>query len=422
MSWLFSATGARILAGFFVMTLVARHFGPTQFGEFSYAVALFSLFEVFISIIHNSIIKKWIIEKKSSDATIMGSASATYFVMWLTIFSILMVMLWGFDFEVGVKRQILTLLLIGFFFRIFDIFVHWLDAYSLTRVHARIEIFSICSFSFLRLAIVFLNLDLVYLAVSIVIQALLNFFVLYGAYRKRGPPLREWRVSWPLSLQMLRNSFPLFVTSLALIAYNKIDQIMIGTLVSDASVGIYTVALKLCEPWPMISGVIMQVTFATILADKLSGQNPALYRFRFMKILSLLTWSAIFLAGLYHVSIHWIIDLVFSSTYAEAEGIVHILVWGTLFQFWNVAQSVWDVAENLTLFTFLRALFTAVINIGLNLILIPLYAGEGAAIATVAAMALANILMNLSNKRSREFLKMELESFLFWRFLPTRKF
>lgn len=410
-----------MLAGFFVTAAIARHFGPEDFGAFQYAVAFFGFFEIFISVVHSSIVKKWLIEKKELVPTIMGSTAVGFLFVWMATSVVLMTLLWAFDLEIGVKRQILSLLSIGFFFRIFDVLVFWFDANLLSGYHGRIDIFSVISFSVLRVAIIALNLGIIYLALSMVIQAFLNFILMYLVFRKMGPPLKTWKFSWSILRSLVFGSFVLTLTAFSAVIYNKIDQVMLSHVAGDVSVGLYSAAIKLCEPWLIVSSIVIQVVFGALLGGKTAGSNPQLYRLRFMKVLSLLTWTAIGISIFYYFTAGFLVTLVFSSAYSSATQIIHILIWAILFQFWASAQSAWDVAENLTIFTFLRTFVAALINISLNLLLIPKYGGQGAAIATVAAVGLSNLLVNLMHTRTREFLKMQLESFLFWKSLPHQK-
>ena len=69
-----------------------------------------------------------------------------------------------------------------------------------------------------------------------------------------------------------------------------------------------------------------------------------------------------------------------------------IHIWASIFIFWGQILSKWLVNERLLVFSPIRHGVGAVINITLNLFLIPVYGGIGAAIATVISYAVASYL------------------------------
>ena len=76
----------------------------------------------------------------------------------------------------------------------------------------------------------------------------------------------------------------------------------------------------------------------------------------------------------------------------------------------GVGTSSWFIAEGLTYLTFRRSLIGAAINIILNFVLIPMYGGIGAAIATVISQAFASFISNAFNLKSRKIFLIQLKS------------
>ena len=59
---------------------------------------------------------------------------------------------------------------------------------------------------------------------------------------------------------LLVESWPLLLSGISIMVYMKIDQIMLGQILGDESVGIYSAALRISEIWyfiPMISSLPM---------------------------------------------------------------------------------------------------------------------------------------------------------------------
>ncbi|MBD0261875.1 MAG: polysaccharide biosynthesis C-terminal domain-containing protein, partial [Tolypothrix sp. Co-bin9] len=89
---------------------------------------------------------------------------------------------------------------------------------------------------------------------------------------------------------------------------------------------------------------------------------------------------------------------------------VHI--WTSLFVFMGVATSPWFIAEGLNHVSLGKTLLGAILNVILNLLLIPKYAGLGAAIATIISQAVAAFLSNGIDKRTQKLFKIQIQSIL----------
>ena len=94
----------------------------------------------------------------------------------------------------------------------------------------------------------------------------------------------------------------------------------------------------------------------------------------------------------------WVIRLLFGDAYSFAGNILQIHIWAFIFVSLGVARSRWLMTENLTRFLMKTTIYGAVINILLNIILIPRYAGIGAAWSTLISYFGSAYLSTLLNK------------------------
>ena len=106
-----------------------------------------------------------------------------------------------------------------------------------------------------------------------------------------------------------------------------------------------------------------------------------------------------------------IIRILFGIQYQSAAGALQIYIWAGVFVFLGVASSQYLIAENYTKISFLRTFMGAIINITLNIILIPKYGINGAAIATVLSQFAVAFSIVLISKTRYNFLLM-IKSFL----------
>ena len=76
----------------------------------------------------------------------------------------------------------------------------------------------------------------------------------------------------------------------------------------------------------------------------------------------------------------------------------------------QLVSSKWLLAENMNKFIFYRIVVGLILNIVLNLYLIPIHGINGAAYASLATMFFSVIIMDLTMKKTREHLKLKLSS------------
>ena len=91
----------------------------------------------------------------------------------------------------------------------------------------------------------------------------------------------------------------------------------------------------------------------------------------------------------------WFVNLLYGQQFIEAGSVLVIHIWAGIFAFLGIASRKWLVAENLSMLSFWRTFFGMVINIVMNLLLIPRYGIQGAAVATLISQVAAAYLFDV---------------------------
>jgi O-antigen/teichoic acid export membrane protein len=103
-----------------------------------------------------------------------------------------------------------------------------------------------------------------------------------------------------------------------------------------------------------------------------------------------------------------IVILLFGNAYEASGAVLAIHIWAAVFVFLGVASSKWFLAENRQRLDLQRTLFGALVNVALNLLLIPMYGVVGAAVATVIGQASASFLFDAIQQVTRRMFYMKL--------------
>jgi O-antigen/teichoic acid export membrane protein len=410
--------GERLLMMLLALTIhvwLARHLGPTNFGVLSYAVSFVGLFGTFTYLGLSGVVIRDLVAEPDSRHEILG----TVFVLKLAggvlgLLSILMVL--HFQPTEATTKLVIAVAALGLIFHSFRTIEFWFSS----QVEARSVVFA--SFAAATggaaLNALFILTDAGLIAFSIVLVAQPALFALglYLIYTLRGHRFSRWRFDSRRARSLLRQSWPLVLSSVGALIYLKVDQVMLGIMAGAEQVGTYAVAARLSEVWYFIPTALALSVFPKIVQSKREGAE--IYQSRLQRIYNVLAVLSFAVAGVVTVASGPVIDLLYDERYSQASRILAIHIWTCPAMFMGAVLSKWLVAEGLLVFSFTRHLMGAVANVMLNLFLIPHFAGTGAAVATLISYTLASYFACFTDRRTRVAGKMMTSAllipFTFW--------
>ena len=240
----------------------------------------------------------------------------------------------------------------------------------------------------LNFILVLIKAPLITFAIPLAIKPLISSIFLVIAYQYLKNKILNWKFSFVLAKTLLSQSWPLIISSFGSVIYLKIDQLMLAQMTTDASVGIYSVAVRLSEVWYFIPMAIATSFFPSLL--KTREQGIEIYHSKLQKVYDLLVYAALILAIPITFLATPVIKILYGNAYEESGLILSIHIWASVFIFMRALLSKWLIAENMFIFSLVTHASGAIINILFNLLLIPKFGGVGAAIATLISYATAS--------------------------------
>jgi polysaccharide transporter, PST family len=408
--WLFADRILRMGVGLFVGVWVARYLGVEQFGVFNYASAFVGLFITISTLGLNDIVIRSIVREPEKRSLILGTA------FWLKLFGGVVALVLAVSCIILVRRDDqLTISLVAILssvgiFQAFDTIDLWFQSQVQSKYTVIAKNTAFVITVLVRVILISTHAPLIAFAWAALGEVGLGAIGLMITYKISG--YSPWFWSWSLSLAktLLKESWPLILSGVTVMIYMRIDLIMLGQMVGDKAVGLYSAATRISEVWYFIPmAIVSSVTPAIYAAKEVS---EALYYQRIEQLIRMLVLISIIVSVPLSFMSSRVITILFGNGYAEAGQILAIHIWASVFVFMGVATSPWFIAEGLTKFTFHQTLIGAVVNVVLNFFLIPKFAGIGAAIATVIAYAIAAFLANGLNLKTRKIFMIQLKSFL----------
>jgi len=412
MGWLMVDRIVRMGMGLFVGVWIARYLGPVEFGSLNFALAFVALFSTASTLGLESIIVREVLHNSAETNEILGTSLALRSVGGLFSVAVSIAtlkLIQPHDHQALLLVSILSLTLLV---QAFDT----IDSFFQSQVKSRITVWAknlaFLVFAAARVALIHAKAPVWTFAAAYTSEIVLGAISLAIGYRLAGGRMFAWRVSKTKAIYLLKHSWPVIFSGLAIMVYVRLDMIMLKIMKGDFEVGLYSAATRVSEVWYFIPTAIVSSVSPAIMKVK---DDPELFYGRLRKLFSMMTLTACVIGSVVAFSSHMIIHVLYSDAYSRAAPVLAVHVWASVFVFLGVAQSPWNLSKNLLKLSLYWTLAGAVINACINLVLIPKYGAMGAAIATVFSYAVAGVFANVFNARTRPIFYMQLKSFI-----PTR--
>jgi len=414
--WLFADRILRIIGELVVGIWLARYLGPDKFGLFSYAIALVTVFSAIARLGLDQIVVRELVQNPSCQYKTLGT---TFFLKLVGgIATLLLAMLALYSLQPNDRETIVLVSIIGsgIIFQSFDAIDIWFRAQLRSKytVIARDTAFlTVLAF---KIILIQLQASLIMFAWASLAEMVFYAMTLVIVYQVGGQNLLKWSFSKKQAKALLNDSWPLILSSITIMIYMRLDQIMIGQMIGKESLGIYSAAVRISEGWYFIPQAISTSFMPSLVAAKEQSEGNYYQRLQFL--FDLVVIIGYLVAGLVTISSGYIINLLYGEAYREASLILSVHVWAGLFVSLGVARSLWTTTENLTKYALATTLTGAVFNVMANYILIPKYGIVGAAVATLISQILVSWLLNVIRKQTRVIFTMQLKSLLLHRVTP----
>ncbi|MGK6350749.1 flippase [Parapedobacter sp. DT-150] len=204
-------------------------------------------------------------------------------------------------------------------------------------------------------------------------------------YQRTGYSVFQWKFEGAVAKHLLRYSWPLAFSSISIILYMKIDQLMLDAYLGEAVFGVYDTVVKLSEGWYFIPMAIVTALFPAIMNAR--RDDPVRYQRRLQHLYELMAFISIAIALVTTFVAPLLYDIFYKPEYAAGAATLTVHIWAGVFMFLYVASGQYLLAEGYTMLSLARAVTGAIINIVLNTWWIPKYGMIGAAYATLLTYA-----------------------------------
>jgi len=412
--WLISERLLRIPISLLVGVLLVRYLGPELSGLWNIALAWTAVFSVLSGVAQEPVIVQRLASSPERTAVILGTSlilklAGGFLALPLAVFSF-----GSYGGGTDLTTGLVLIFSLGTVFNSFSV----LDLYFQSRLASRLQVLgrssSFLLFAGVKLLLLAGKAPITLFAWTNLAEILVGTIVLLFLCRKQGYPVWQWRFERCLAKELTKTSAPLFLASLAILIYTRLDLLMLGAMVGDEGAGIYSAATRLSEAWLFIPTALA----ATALPVLISLQHTEGTVAALQKVLRQSAQVGWVIALVTTVFAEPMIQILYGPDFSAAAPTLRVLAWSGLFTFLGIASVPFFTLENLQRFTLYRTLAGVLINTGLNFVLIPQHGVLGAATATVITQAVASYLFNVISKKTRNLFLYQTKA-LFFPFLKS---
>lgn len=384
-----SVRGLIGIARIILILLIARKFGPADFGRLSLALSVVELFRFAADFgIDTVLIRQFSINripaiKLLSNSLILKLLTATvgyiasvffFFVFYSTIDALNLLFV--------LATTIYTTLLINAFVSYYQAKLRMVEIVANHVISGVVYIL-------LTLLGLSMNWSLVMLCAIIPVTELLNLYLVHRVYKRTSS--LSFSFDRGIVLNLLREGLPVGLSGIMIITYMRLDNLMLGWFKGETAIGEYAAAFRVTEPFMLIFTSLSISLYASFSE---AWDNPhARPRTTALKVIGPTIVITLCVATILSLLSDDIMGLI-SKAYLNSAKVLPILGWAIVFKAVNAQLTAIINSKGLYKIITGIAFVNLIVNLSLNLLLIPRYGIIGAAVAVLLTEGINTIIQS----------------------------
>jgi O-antigen/teichoic acid export membrane protein len=386
----------------FVSVYLARYLGVEYYGEYNFVITYLTFF-IFVA---NFGLDPILIRNLSRDSSNANCLTSNILIiriltsLFSIILAILLIRLFGYPDETILYVSVLSSILL--FQGVSYLFESVFHANLKMHYSAIGLIVSKLFFSAAAFVLIYLNKSLLdFLYVYIVAEMIRTGIAIYYS---RNFVTIKFDINWGLWKSLFKECIP-FIASYALfIIYYRVDILMLSKMEGNFAVGLYSSAYRLVDPILFIPAALAS-TLMPLMSKEYAHDLSKFKRLysagsKYILLLMLPLTIVLFLLS------ERIINILYTDDYFPAIITFQILSLTLVFNSVSSIQNSLLIAADRQKINTLSIGIGCVLNVVLNLILIPIYGYNGAAIATLISVIALFLIQLLFIKQTLSMLSL----------------
>lgn len=398
--WVLLEKVIRLSVVFLFFSLVSQKLSVYDFGIFSLSQTVVTLIIGIVAFGFDNVLIK---DFSSSQRINEYFSTAMIFRLAISIFAIslfclvMIFMNYGFIYKLVFMASSLSII-----FQTQTIYYSYYQAVSKSIVITKTSIAALIISSIIKLAIIYYELGIVYYALSFSLDYLFSFLFIYFISKKNGLLLKVSLFEFDVLKKLINQSYPVLVSTIIVMIYTRIDQFMIAKYLSIEDVAKFSVAVRISDAYMFIPMAIAASFFPMVSKDPSSSSIQ-----KYFNITHLVTVVS---ALMVIVMLPLVIGTFFGVRYHESIQVANIIVIANVISALGFVSSNILIIRNISYLRIYRAIYGLIINVALNIILIPKFGIIGAAYSSLFSQIIAAWIANSFSPKTRDCFVFQLKT------------
>jgi len=387
--WLWVAEAVDRGISFLVIILLARHFGPTIYGQWAFALSFVATFAILADFGFNTLTVREVARDKSKTAQYIDNMLAMKLILGLISFGLIVFSIKFFNKDAEIVKLVYGLGVYIIIYTFCTFFRAIFQANEKMQYEAACRAVQSISLLFLVVFFIINKSPIINISYAYIISAILGTVVFLIVIWNRFSNF-FYEIDIKICKKILSEAWPFALATAFAVIYGQVDTIMLSIMKTDLVVGWYNSAYALVAVLSIIPGLLMTAVYPK-LSDSFLNSKPLFVRLykaslKYIFLVSIIIFPLLFLFS------RPIILLLYGSAYINSVIIFRILLSFSFFLFVNSALTYVLYAMGRQISCIKIMMLGLVFNIILNLLFIPEYSYIGASIAAIIPQILICLL------------------------------
>ncbi len=370
-----------VISRFFHFVLVifsARLLGDANYGIFSFALAFTSLFLILSDFGVHQLMVRELARKPDKVESYLGNTITIKVVLALLTFAMIVLVVNLTNKPDEVRKTVYLMGAFQILFSFIEYFKAIFQAFQKMLYDAMVTILLALLTAIFGIALLLSNGTYAGLAAMYCFASLFSLMLCVLILVRKFTYIKM-RFDWKLIKYFLVEGFPFGLLHFFSMIYIYMSTVLLSFLVGDQAVGWYNASYRLIVIMLFIPQATMKAIFPVL--SKFYESSIENFERLFEKAFKSMFIVGITMAFIFSLLSDKIVLLMYGNEYINSANILKIMVWSSAFVFMTTTMTHTTRSSNRQRFTAKVVTLGAVLNIILNLILIPKFSYMGAAYA-----------------------------------------
>lgn len=405
-NWMLAQNIYNMMLSLVISAVVARYLGTENYGILGYGASLVTLFSSVSSLGIDSILANELLLHNEKSGELLGTSLVLRFIASIISLICISIIVPLIEPNNALLYYVTIFQALSVVLQIYGILNIWFTSKLISKYYVSAAIAAATLSSVWKVISILTHKPVQFFAAAVLIESFCYLIIVVFIFIR----VKNFKLSCSVRTAkfLLKKSGYYILVNISIVLYSQIDKIMLGKMIGDKDVGIYTAAVAMANMWIFIPDAIIQSARPAILTKKKVNESNYINAFQ-MLLLGITLFGGLVFIG-YCVLGKFLVLMLYGKAFKSAVHLLPILVVASVFAILGTARSIWTVAEGFNKYSVYFTVVGAVVNFVLNYISIPIWGTMGAAGATAISQIVVFLISPLLFKDVKKIVFIYLKS------------